>query len=173
MVSCILALVCGAVILVVDQLTKYLISSNMVLGESKPFIDGFMNITYIHNTGGAWGLLSGYTWVLLSLTVIVMLICVTLLLKTGIKNKLLFWAMTLVIFGGIGNLIDRLFRDGNVVDFLHFEFIPTFPVFNIADISVVAGSGLLILYFIVDTVKETKKAKAATLKNGEADNEDN
>lgn len=161
MTSYILALVCGLAVLGADQYTKYLISSTMTLGEKAEFINGFIDITYIHNTGGAWGLLSGYTWVLLSLTVIVMLICITLLLKTGMKSKLLFWAISLVLSGGFGNLIDRIFRGGNVVDFLHFEFYPTFPVFNIADISVVVGAGLLILYFILDTVREYKKAKIA------------
>lgn len=131
----------------------------MTLGESREFIDGFLDISYIHNTGGAWGILSGYTWVLLSLSIVVILICITLLIKTGAQNKLLFWAVTLVVTGGAGNLIDRIFRGGKVVDFLHFEFYPTFPVFNIADIAVVVGAGLLILYYILDTAKEYKNKK--------------
>lgn len=160
MISCILAIVCGLGLLGLDQYTKYFISSTMTLGESHEFLKGFIDIVYIHNTGGAWGMLSGYTWVLLVLTAIVMVICVVLLIKTGKKNKLLFWAISLVVSGGIGNMIDRIFRGGNVVDFLHFEFFPTFPVFNVADIGVVVGAGLLILYFIIDTVKEAKKPKA-------------
>ena len=64
-----------------------------------------------------------------------------------------------MISGGIGNLIDRVFRDGKVIDFLHFEFYPTFPVFNVADIAVVTGAGLLILYFVLDTIKDSRKAK--------------
>lgn len=159
MISYILGLVCAFLVIGADQYTKYLISTNMVLGEGKDFINGIIDIIYIHNTGGAWGMLSGYTWILLSLTVIAMLVCITLLLKSGMKSKLLFWAICLVISGGIGNLIDRIFRGGNVVDFLHFEFWPTFPIFNVADIAVVIGAGLLILYFIIDTVKESKKAK--------------
>ena len=159
MVSCILAIVCGLVLLGLDQYTKYFISTTMTLGESHGFLKGFIDIVYIHNTGGAWGMLSGYTWVLLALTAIVMIICIVLLVKTGTKNKLLFWAISLVVSGGIGNMIDRIFRGGNVVDFLHFEFFPTFPIFNIADIAVVVGAGLLILYFIIDTVKESKKTK--------------
>ncbi len=161
MLSYILALVCSALALGLDQLTKYLISTNLSLGESREFINGFIDIVYIHNTGGAWGILSGNTWVLLSLTVIVMLILITLLLKIGVKSKLLFWAVSLVISGGIGNLIDRIFRSGNVVDFLHFEFYPTFPVFNIADIAVCIGAGLLVLYFVMDLVNEHKKNKLA------------
>ncbi len=159
MLSYILALATSLLVLGADQLTKYLISTNFELGQGRDFLKGIIDIVYIHNTGGAWGMLSGYTWILLSLTVIVMLILITLLIKIGMKSKLLFWAVSLVVSGGIGNLIDRIFRNGNVVDFLHFEFFPTFPVFNIADISVVVGAGLLILYFILDTVKEYKGSK--------------
>ena len=57
-------------------------------------------------------------------------------------------------------MIDRVFRDGKVVDFLHFEFYPTFPVFNVADIGVVVGAGLLILYFVLDTLKDIRKGAA-------------
>ncbi len=159
MLSVILALVTSVLVLAADQYTKYFISTSFQLGQGTDFIKGFIDIQYIHNTGGAWGILSGNTWVLLSLTVIVMLILLTLLLKIGMKSKLLFWAVSLVISGGIGNLIDRIFRNGNVVDFLHFEFFPTFPVFNIADIAVVVGAGLLILYFVIDTVNDYKNGK--------------
>ncbi len=157
MLSTVLAIICSLLVLGADQYTKYFISTNFQLGEGTEFINGFIDIEYIHNSGGAWGILSGNTWVLLSLTIIVMLILITLLLKVGMKSKLFFWSVSLIISGGIGNLIDRIFRGGNVVDFLHFEFLPTFPVFNIADISVVTGTGLLILYFVIDTVKEYKK----------------
>ena len=85
-------------------------------------------------------------------------VCVFVLIKYR-KSKLLFWAVTLVLSGGIGNMIDRIFRGGNVVDFLHFEFFPQFPIFNIADCAVVLGAGLLILYFLIDTVKERQNGK--------------
>ena len=157
--SYILAVVCSFLILLLDQLTKFLISNNFTLGEGTDFIKGFIDIVYIHNTGGAWGILSGNSWGFLSLTVILMLILITLLLKIGRKSKLLFWAVSLVISGGVGNLIDRIFRGGNLVDFLHLEFFPTFPVFNVADIAVCTGAGLLILYFVLDTIADYKNKK--------------
>lgn len=159
MLSVILAVAVSALMLGADQYTKYLISSKFVLGEGTEFIKGFIDIRYIHNTGGAWGILSGNTWLLLSVSVIVMLILITLFLKFGANSRLMLWGVSLVISGGLGNLIDRVFRDGNVVDFLHFEFFPTFPIFNVADICVVVGAGLLILYFIIDTARDYKKAK--------------
>ena len=159
MLSSILAVVIGVVILGVDQFTKYYISANFVYGESVPFLKGFIDLQFIENSGSAWGMLSGKTWLLLTITVVVMLVLITFLLKYGKRNKLLIWAVSLVISGGMGNLIDRIFRGGKVVDFLHFEFFPSFPIFNIADIAVVVGAGLLILYFIIDTVKESKNNK--------------
>ena len=58
-------------------------------------------------------------------------------------------------------MIDRIFRDGNVVDFLHFAFMPEFPVFNIADCAIVIGAGLLLLYYVLGTIKETRIKRAA------------
>ncbi|MBQ3547031.1 MAG: signal peptidase II [Clostridia bacterium] len=173
MISYILALIVGAVVLAVDQYTKYFIMTNFELGQGTDFIKGIIDIVYIHNKGGAWGILEGHTWGLLAMTVVIMLVCIALLFKWGANNKLIFWAMSLVLFGGIGNLIDRIFRDGNVVDFLHFEFWPTFPVFNVADCAIVIGVALLILYFTVDTVKELKsKMSANPIKVAENDNTD-
>ena len=143
-----------------DQLTKYLISTRFELEESRVFLKGFIEFLYIHNRGGAWGLLYGKTYILIPVTVIVMAVCIILYKKYGKKNKLLFWAIMLVLSGGIGNMIDRVFRDGNVIDFLHFEFFPSFPVFNVADCAIVVGAGLLILYFLVDSVKESKRKNA-------------
>ncbi len=141
--------------LVADQITKTYVANNFYLGETKPFIDGFVKFTYVHNDGGAWGLMGGYTWLLLALTVIIMVICIAMLVKNGLKNKLLFFSLCLVLSGGIGNMIDRMFKSGKVVDFIHLDFME-FPIFNIADCAVCIGAGLLVLYFIIDTVKGRK-----------------
>lgn len=159
MISYILALVVGAIVLGLDQYTKYLIMTSFELGQGTDFINGFIDIVYIHNKGGAWGILEGHTWGLLAMTVAIMIICISLLFRWGMKNKLVFWAMSLVLFGGVGNMIDRIFRKGNVVDFLHFEFWNDFPVFNVADCGIVIGVSLLLVYFIVDTVKELKEKR--------------
>ena len=159
MISYILAFLCGVLLLVADQLTKYYISTNFVLGESGEFLSGFIDLTYIHNRGGAWGMLYGRTYILLPITLVIMIICIIFYVKYGKKSRLLLWAITLVMSGGIGNMIDRVFRDGNVVDFLHFEFFPSFPVFNVADCAIVVGAGLLILYFILDAVREERQKK--------------
>lgn len=159
MISYILAIICGVLLISADAVSKIYIMSNFALGESAPFINGLLDIVYIHNKGAAWGMLSGKTAILIILTLTIMIFCVIFLIKYAKKSKILFWAITLVLSGGIGNMYDRIFRDGNVVDFLHFEFWPDFPIFNIADCGVVVGAGLLILYFIIDTVKEYKQKK--------------
>lgn len=169
MISYILALVVGLLVIAADQISKMIVASNMELGgKSVGFIDGFIEFTYIHNEGGAWGLLSGKTWILISVTVIAMLVCLALLFRHGTRSKLMFWAVTLILSGGIGNMIDRVFRGGKVIDFLNFQFID-FPVFNIADIAVCVGTGLLFLYFIVDTIKDLKARKkgVSEKENGE------
>ncbi len=162
--SYLLAVITAAIFLVADQVTKYIVMSNMTLNQSIGFIDGFMDFTYIHNDGGAWGMLGGQRWILLAVTALAMVLILLMLIKYGRKSKLLFWAGCLVMAGGIGNMIDRIFRGGEVVDFLHATFID-FPVFNVADCAVVIGAGLLILYFVLDTVKEYKEKKAS--KHGE------
>ncbi|MBQ3817292.1 MAG: signal peptidase II [Clostridia bacterium] len=164
MISYILAIVISLLVIAVDQITKSYIASNYVLGgESHTFIKGIIDITYIHNSGGAWGMLSGYTWILISVTIVIMLICITMLLKVGLKNKLMFWAVCLVLSGGIGNMIDRIFRGGKVIDFFHFSFFKEFPVFNVADCAIVCGAALLLLYFIIDIIKDAKIKKVSNI----------
>lgn len=159
MTSYILAFVCGLAVIGIDRLTKYYIASTFALGEGCDFIKGFIDICYIHNRGAAWGIFSGKTWFLVALTSVVMIVCIFLLIKTFKDNKLMLWAITLVLSGGIGNLIDRVFFGGNVIDFLHFEFWPTFPIFNVADCAIVIGAGLMMLGFLMDMAKDTKNKK--------------
>ena len=170
MLSYILAAVTGIFVLLADQFTKVYVSCHFEMAKSYEFLPGFLDITYIHNDGGAWGMLGGYTWLLLSVTIVVMLVCLALLLKYGVKDKLMFWAIILVLSGGVGNMIDRIFRGGNVIDFLHFEFWPTFPVFNIADCAVVVGACLLIFYFLKGLVDEQKQ-KRISIQQAASENE--
>lgn len=160
MFSFIFAVIGGLALIAVDQLTKYYIMSNFSLGQSADFIKGLIDIVYIHNEGAAWGMLSGKTWILVTFTTVAMAFCGYLLWKYGRENKLMLIGLSLVVSGGIGNLIDRIFRNGKVIDFLHFEFWPEFPVFNVADCAIVLGVGFLILYFVIDTVNEHKLKKS-------------
>ena len=168
--SFILAGIVAVIFLVAEQVTKYIVATNMELGSTVGFLNGFLDFTFTHNDGGAWGMLGGARWLLLASTAIIMVVIVVLIIRNKLKSKLLFWAGSLIISGGIGNMIDRIFNGGKVVDFLEVKFIE-FPVFNIADCAVVIGAGLLILYFILDTIKEEKEKKVKKLaeNNGSED----
>ncbi len=168
----ILAAICGVAILAVDQLTKAYIVSEFALAQSRTFIPGILNFTYVHNKGGAWGMMEGHTWLLISLTVIIMIICLAMLVTRGIKDKMFFWSVIFILSGGLGNLIDRVFRSGVVVDFLHLDFMPNFPVFNIADCAIVIGAGLLMLNLLVDILRERKERHAVIKKEHSADAQD-
>ena len=157
-ISYILAVIVGIVVLVADQYTKMLAATNLELGESTEFIKGILDFTYIHNDGGAWGIFGGSRWFLIGFTAVIMLVLLILLIKNGKKNMLFLWAGSLILSGGIGNLIDRIFRDGKVIDFLHATFI-NFPIFNVADCAVVIGAGLLILYFVLDMKNDAKRVE--------------
>ncbi|MCQ2455109.1 MAG: signal peptidase II [Clostridia bacterium] len=167
MISYILAIITGILFLGADRFTKAVFKP-LMFSEPKPFIKGIIDITVIPNRGGAWGVLSGKTFVLLGFTLVIMALLIVFLAKYAEKSKLMFWAVCLIISGGIGNMIDRI-SAGEVVDFLHFEFWPDFPVFNVADCAVCIGAGLLCLYFIIDSVKEIKekKLKAEALRKNE------
>ena len=156
--SLILAILTAAFFLAADQITKYIVITNMELGQSIDFIDGLLDFTYIHNDGGAWGIFGGSRWFLIGFTAVIMLVLLVLLIRNGKKNMLFLWAGSLILSGGIGNLIDRIFRDGKVIDFLHATFI-NFPIFNVADCAVVIGAGLLILYFILDMKNDAKRVE--------------
>ena len=145
----IIATIVGALVIVVDQLTKYLVMTGFKLGESQTVIKGVINFTYINNGGAAFGILQNKTWILLAVTFF-------MLIKKTYRTPLMYWAVVLILAGGIGNMIDRLFRKGQVVDFIEAVFVD-FPVFNVADISVCVGAGLIFLYFITDLVRDIRR----------------
>lgn len=144
-----------AIVVVLDQLTKYLIKANFELNSSIPLIDGIFHITYIHNSGAAFSLFQNKTVFLITMQLTVITIIVGYLVKKRKKEHwVLLISLSLIAAGGIGNLIDRA-AYGYVVDFLDFRF---WPIFNVADISVCVGCGLLVLYlFFIEPKREKGK----------------
>ena len=137
----------GAAVLLLDFITKMLVIGNMQLGEKIRIIDGVFSLTYIRNKGMAWGLLQNQRWIFIIATVII----VTLMLIYILKNKNAHFTgklgITLSVAGAFGNLIDRLFYEDGVIDFLCADFID-FPIFNVADMSVCIGMGILVIYIM-------------------------
>lgn len=150
-----IAVAVAAAVLVIDQITKYLVVSHFNLYESIPLIPGVLNLTYIHNRGAAFGIFQNQTLPFVIITLVALALGVWVLYKRYFNHPLMDWAILLILSGGLGNLIDRVFRHGNVVDFLETAFMQ-FPVFNIADCAVVIGAGLMILYLILDLVRVKK-----------------
>lgn len=159
----IFALVAAALVVVLDQITKFLIASNLNGESCIPVLGGLFNIRFVENSGAAWSILEGKTWLLVAISLVIMAVCVFMLAKKTYGSKLMFWAVSIILAGGVGNLIDRVFRGGRVVDFIEFGFWTSFPVFNVADIAVCIGSGIIVLVFVIETIKDYKKAKIAKL----------
>ena len=177
-----LALTIIPLVMFVDQLTKWWAANVLqkLPGESIPLIDGVLSFTYATNDGMAWGLLGNHRWVFLTLTTLVLGVVVAFFVITRKKNRhpFLDLSLALVIAGGAGNMIDRIFFsstalfEGAVVDFIYFELI-NFPIFNVADISVCVGMALFVIYMLfvenridsdkyVTFFKEEKKVKTST-----------
>ncbi|SDH90870.1 signal peptidase II [Proteiniclasticum ruminis] len=112
-------------------------------------IEGFFDFSYLENRGAAFGIFQGRVYLLAFVTVIIMAVLFVMYQKTKKKTKLLTISTALIMTGAIGNLIDRL-RYGFVVDFISWHWKNTyyFPTFNVADICITVGTGLLILYII-------------------------
>ncbi|MNJ45086.1 Lipoprotein signal peptidase [compost metagenome] len=149
------------IIFLIDQGTKYLIATRMTIGEQIPIIGDFFLITSHRNRGAAFGILENQRWFFIIFTIIVVIGVIWYMLKVkGSSNKLLSIALSLVLGGTLGNFLDRLLT-GEVVDFLQFNFGSyTFPIFNVADSSIVIGFGLIVLDSFME-VKREKKASAA------------
>lgn len=154
-----------ALVVGLDQLTKYLVVSNMELQDSIPVIEGVLNWTYIHNEGAAMGILDDSRWVFM-ITSTLAIIGVSIFMFGWYKkyyNPLLYTSLSFIVGGGIGNMIDRTVL-GYVIDFIDVKFIPFWKwIFNVADAFVCVGCGMVILYIILSDVKEAKLKKADSL----------
>ncbi|MBI2101111.1 signal peptidase II [Candidatus Woesearchaeota archaeon] len=129
-------------IVILDQFTKFLVNQNFQLNQSIPLIKNILHITYITNTGSAFGLFKGLNWFFVLFSIIVIII-IFYYLKKAVKNneKLTQFAVGLLLGGTIGNLIDRI-AYGAVIDFIDFRI---WPVFNIADSAVTISIVLLVV----------------------------
>ncbi|ABV09789.1 signal peptidase II [Streptococcus gordonii] len=133
-------------LIVLDQLVKWAIVSNIKIGEVKGFIPSIMSLTYLQNTGAAFSILENQQWLFTIITLLVIGGAIWYLIK-NIKGS--FWlisGLTLIIAGGLGNFIDRL-RQGFVVDMFQFDFI-NFAVFNVADTYLTFGVLIMLLVII-------------------------
>lgn len=144
-----------AVLTVIDRLTKYAAVSTVKINGPKEFLFGLFNFTYVENTGAAFSLFSGKTDALSLLTVLFLIAMVFLLMKKKFASKFINASLMLVIAGGLGNLIDRLYY-GYVIDFIEPLFVD-FAVFNFADCCITVGAFMIIAYEIYEIISEHRK----------------
>lgn len=144
------------IMVAIDQYSKWIVVHNMELSETIPVINNFFYITSHRNSGAAWGILEGQMMFFYIITVLVLIGIIYYMEKYARNNKLLAVSLGLILGGAIGNFIDRLLHQ-EVVDFLDVMiFTYDFPIFNIADSSLVIG---VILVFIATIFEEKKKGK--------------
>ena len=154
-----LMIIAGSVVL--DQLTKWLTVINLDLGESVPVIEGFFNFKYVRNEGAAFGSFSApdQRWIFMSISTIAIILLSIYLWKNRDGSKLLCVALSFIVGGGIGNMIDRI-AYGYVVDMIDFCLFDFWKwIFNVADAFVCVGAGLVMLALVLDIIKESKKKK--------------
>ena len=126
-----------------DQLIKFLVLTNIKPQNAVPVIDGIIRFRYVENTGAAFSMLSDNTWILSIVTGILIIGIIVYLILGKSSSKLETVSLVMIAAGGIGNLIDRIFR-GFVVDFIEYLFME-WGVFNFADILVTVGAVLLVI----------------------------
>ena len=158
----------SACLIVIDQLVKMYIHTHYQLGESTVVIPGFFNITYVRNYGAAFGILANShptfrEIFFLSIPPVAVLIILAVLKGVKDNDYAQILALSSVCGGAIGNYIDRLkFR--YVIDFLdfHWKEVYTYPAFNVADMAIVCGVAVLLMFIVKETLEERKQQKAKT-----------
>ncbi|WP_407371409.1 signal peptidase II [Carnobacterium sp.] len=145
----------AAIIVAVDQFTKFLTVQHIDLYEIVEVIPNVLSWMYIQNDGAAWSILEGQMWFFYIITVIVIGVVIYYLQKYGENSRLFSVALALILAGSIGNFIDRI-RFEYVIDMVRLEVI-NFPIFNVADMSLSIGVFLMIIFVFIDERNEKKK----------------
>ncbi len=150
------------VMVVLDQLSKWLAVVYLAPVGSVPFIPGVLRLTYAHNTGAAFSMLAGRQELLIGVTAIAMLVMLWLLLRRKMTNAFAHWGLAMIVGGGIGNLIDRVLN-GYVVDYFDVIFMK-FAIFNVADCFVVVGCVMLFIGVLFSEKFDARREKKAARK---------
>ena len=155
-----------AALTIIDQLIKLWAIGHLQGQPPRPFLQigsfDWMHLRYLENDGAAFSMLSGNRGFLIVFPIIMICVCLYGLHRYGKVHKWLYAALPLVAAGGLGNLIDRIFRGGRVVDYFDFQLC-NFAVFNFADVCVTVGVALMIIgiLFFEKELPEAKKLPQA------------
>ena len=140
-----MALVAAAILVGIDQWVKAWAYTG--LSERITVIPGVFYLTYLENTGAAFGLFQGRAFALGIVSIVILSFVLYLLLSGKVSGRAIIWGLSLVLAGGVGNLIDRMTR-GFVIDYLDFSALFGFPIFNLADCFVVIGTVLMMIHIL-------------------------
>ena len=140
-----IAVAVGIVLAIADQIIKFFVSTNLKEIGSVSVIDNLLSFTYVKNNGVAFGSFAGNRWIFVVLTTALIAAILIYMFKKKPKSKLFYASVALVVGGGIGNLIDRIFY-GYVIDYISLSFFP--PVCNFADYCITVGTVLLMVYVL-------------------------
>lgn len=133
-------------ILILDQVSKALVRASLVPGESVKLIPGLLNLTFVNNVGAAFGLFPGRQPVFMATSLLVLFVIAAYWRRVHPREWPVVLALGLVCAGAVGNLVDRAML-GRVTDFFEFGFVQ-FPVFNVADMAILTGVGILALWIL-------------------------
>ncbi len=152
----IITIAAAVMLVIIDQVLKLLTVNYLKPVGTVTVINGIFNLTYVENTGMAFGLLSNQRWIFISLTALVMIVLIAAMFKLKNHGRLFYISVALLVGGGIGNLIDRI-AYGYVIDYISLSFFP--PVCNFADYCVTAGVIIFLihLFFYTDFLKNDEK----------------
>lgn len=145
----------AALIVLFDQWLKKWILATLPLHTTHALWPGVVELTYVQNTGAAFSMLSKHTWLLGLISAAAVLVMLVLLLRGTFPNPMGQLALSLVLGGAFGNLIDRVFL-GYVIDMFSLQFM-NFAIFNIADIGVSVGGVLFCLYLVLNWKRDDEK----------------
>lgn len=138
-------IILSIIFLIIDQITKILVVNSLVPGENIEIIKNIFSIIYTNNTGAAFSILLGKRIFLIVVAVLIIGVLLYYIKRNKIEKKIDIIALSFVIGGSLGNLIDRIVR-GYVIDFISIKIGNyNFPIFNVADILIVIGVFLLLL----------------------------
>ena len=154
-----LALALGALLAFLDQIVKLAVHRWLRPLGDFPLIDGVLHLTYLENRGMAFGMMQGQKWLLIWVTAFVLLLLIAAIIFGKIQKTATLVTTAVIIGGGVGNLIDRVYR-GYVIDYINLEIIH-FAIFNLADICVTCGTAVLLVLLAREMLAEEKAKKQA------------
>lgn len=143
-----LYLILTTILVIIDQITKYLTVENIALHEVVEVIPNILSFTYIQNSGAAFSILEGQMLFFYIITVFVIVFLLYYMYTEARDNKILGVLLSIVLAGAIGNFIDRLLYQ-YVIDMIQLEFVD-FAIFNVADSYLSVGVFLLLIYTIFE-----------------------